>query len=231
MSELYRIMVVDDEPDIRQLLKIVLEKEGYSVIEAENGEQAIELVRCEPDLSLIIMDIMMPVRNGVSAAKEIRSISSIPILFLTAKSADSDKVLAFGSGGDDYIVKPFYATDLKLRVSALLRRWNTYRYTQDKVLESEENGKELEINVEEKAVYRQGEKISLTEKEYELLALMQSNRGHTFSPVELYETIWQETYLPSSSNTVLVHIANLRKKLGEDQSMIRTVWGKGYVID
>ena len=88
-----------------------------------------------------------------------------------------------------------------------------------------------EINAEEKTVYRQGEKIFLTEKEYELLSLLQSRRGHTFSPVELYETIWQETYLPSSSNTVLVHIANLRKKLGEEQNIIRTVWGKGYVID
>ena len=231
MSDLNKILVVDDEPDIRQLLKIVLEKEGYSVIEAENGEQAVACVRSDSELSLIIMDIMMPVMNGVNAASEIRAISSLPILFLTAKSADSDKVLAFGSGGDDYIVKPFYATDLKLRVSALLRRWNTYQNAQDKAPESEAIGKELEINAEEKAVYRHGEKVPLTEKEYELLSLLQSKRGHTFSPVELYETIWQETYLPSSSNTVLVHIANLRKKLGEDQNIIRTVWGKGYVVD
>lgn len=231
MPEQYKILVVDDEPDIRQLLCIVLEKEGYSVIEAENGEQALELVRSDPDFSLIIMDIMMPVMNGVSAAAEIRAISSLPILFLTAKSADQDKVLAFGSGGDDYIVKPFYATDLKLRVSALLRRWNTYRSVREQSAENEIIGRELEINPEEKAVYRQGEKIFLTEKEFELLSLLHSRRGRTFSPVELYETIWQETYLPSSSNTVLVHIANLRKKLGEDQNIIRTVWGKGYVID
>ena len=231
MPEQYKILVVDDEPDIRHLLGIVLEKEGYSVIEAENGEQALELVRSDPDFSLIIMDIMMPVMNGVSAAAEIRAISSLPILFLTAKSADQDKVLAFGSGGDDYIVKPFYATDLKLRVSALLRRWNTYRSVREQSAENEVIGRELEINPEEKAVYRQGEKIFLTEKEFELLSLLHSQRGRTFSPVELYETIWQEAYLPSSSNTVLVHIANLRKKLGEDQNIIRTVWGKGYVID
>ncbi|MBE6676704.1 MAG: response regulator transcription factor [Ruminococcaceae bacterium] len=230
MPETYKILVVDDEPDIRHLLGIVLEKEGYTVIEAENGEQALELVRSDPDFSLIIMDIMMPVMNGVSAATEIRAISSLPILFLTAKSADQDKMLAFGSGGDDYIVKPFYATDLKLRVSALLRRWNTYRSMSEPV-RTEGPGRKLEINAEEKTVYRQGEKIFLTEKEFELLSLLQSRRGHTFSPVELYETIWQETYLPSSSNTVLVHIANLRKKLGEEQNIIRTVWGKGYVID
>ncbi len=231
MPETNKILVVDDEPDIRHLLCIVLEKEGYTVIEAENGEQALELVRSDPDFSLIIMDIMMPVMNGVSAASEIRAISSLPILFLTAKSADQDKVLAFGSGGDDYIVKPFYATDLKLRVSALLRRWNTYRNMREQSAEAEALGRELEINAEEKTVYRQGEKIFLTEKEFELLSLLQSQRGRTFSTVELYETIWQEAYLPSSSNTVLVHIANLRKKLGEDQSIIRTVWGKGYVID
>lgn len=232
MSDSYKILVVDDEPDIRQLLKIVLEKEGYSVIEAENGERAVEIVRDDSSLSLVIMDIMMPVMNGISAAEAIRESSSLPILFLTAKSADSDKVLAFGSGGDDYIVKPFYATDLKLRVNAMLRRWSMFRDLHEKTTEaSGEITHELEINAEEKTVIRQGERVFLTEKEYELFTLMHSQRGRTFSPIELYETIWQETYLPSSSNTVLVHIANLRKKLGEDQSIIRTVWGKGYVID
>ena len=226
MPEQYKILVVDDEPDIRELLKIVLEKDGYSVVEAQNGEQAVELVKADPALSLVIMDIMMPKMNGVDAAAEIRAASSLPILFLTAKSADSDKVLAFGSGGDDYIVKPFYATDLKLRVSALLRRWNQYR------MESmQEEQFKPELNAEEKALYKGDEKISLTEKEYELFALLYGARGRTFSTVELYETVWRETYLPSSTNTVLVHIANLRKKLGDDQNMIRTVWGKGYVID
>lgn len=227
MPEQYKILVVDDEPDIRELLKIVLEKDGYAVIEAENGEQAVELVKSDASLSLVIMDIMMPKMDGVDAAAEIRAASSLPILFLTAKSADTDKVLAFGSGGDDYIVKPFYATDLKLRVSALLRRWNQYRVEET----AQEEHREPEINTEEKAVYKNGEKVPLTEKEFELFALMYGSRGCTFSPVELYETVWKETFLPSSSNTVLVHIANLRKKLGDDQNMIRTVWGKGYVID
>lgn len=229
MSDVYKILVVDDEPDIRQLLGIVLEKEGYTVIEAHNGEEAVRLVRECEDLCLIIMDVMMPIMNGVSAAAEIRAISAVPILFLTAKSTEYDKVQAFDSGADDYIVKPFYATDLKLRVKALLRRWDMYRDLQEK--NAGQIGKDLEINTEEKSVYRHGEKISLTEKEYELLALMFQERGRIFGPSELYESIWQETYLPSSSNTVLVHIANLRKKLGEDQNIIRTVWGKGYVID
>lgn len=227
MPEQYKILVVDDEPDIRQLLKIVLEKDGYDVIEAENGEQAVALVKSDPALSLVIMDIMMPKMNGVDAAAEIRAASSLPILFLTAKSADTDKVMAFGSGGDDYIVKPFYATDLKLRVSALLRRWNQYRVEET----VHEEHHEPVIDVEEKALYKNGEKIALTEKEFELFALLYNSRGCTFSPVEIYEAVWKETFLPSSSNTVLVHIANLRKKLGDDQNMIRTVWGKGYVID
>lgn len=227
MPDQYKILVVDDEPDIRSLLKIVLEKEGYAVVEASNGEQAVALVKSDPTLSLVIMDIMMPKMNGVSAASEIRAASSVPILFLTAKSADTDKVLAFGSGGDDYIVKPFYATDLKLRVSALLRRWNQYRAIEDSAPEEQT----WEIDEEEKTLSRNGERVVLTEKEFELFILMYRDRGRTFSPVELYETVWKETFLPSSSNTVLVHIANLRKKLGDDQSLIRTVWGKGYVID
>ena len=227
MPDQYKILVVDDEPDIRSLLKIVLEKEGYAVAEASNGEQAVALVKSDPTLSLVIMDIMMPKMNGVSAASEIRAASSVPILFLTAKSADTDKVLAFGSGGDDYIVKPFYATDLKLRVSALLRRWNQYRAIEDSAPEEQT----WEIDEEEKTLSRNGERVALTEKEFELFILMCRDRGRTFSPVELYETVWKETFLPSSSNTVLVHIANLRKKLGDDQSLIRTVWGKGYVID
>ena len=227
MPDQYKILVVDDEPDIRSLLKIVLEKEGYAVTEAENGEQAVALVKADPSLSLVIMDIMMPKMNGVSAAAEIRAASSVPILFLTAKSADTDKVLAFGSGGDDYIVKPFYATDLKLRVSALLRRWNQYRVLQDAVQEDPI----WEINEEDKILSRNGECMALTEKEFDLFVLLYRDRGRTFSPVEIYETVWKETFLPSSSNTVLVHIANLRKKLGDDQSLIRTVWGKGYVID
>ena len=227
MSEQYKILVVDDEPDIRELLKIVLEKDGYAVIEAQNGEQAVALAESDPSFSLVIMDIMMPKMDGINAAAKIRASSSVPILFLTAKSADTDKVMAFGSGGDDYIVKPFYATDLKLRVSALLRRWNQYRAEQT----VQEEHHAPQINTEEKALYKNGEKVPLTEKEFDLFALMYGERGRTFSPVELYETVWKETFLPSSSNTVLVHIANLRKKLGDDQNMIRTVWGKGYVID
>lgn len=229
MPDTYKILVVDDEPDIRQLLGIVLKKEGYQVMEACNGQEALAIAGEHEDISLVIMDIMMPVMNGVNAAEQIRRISPVPILFLTAKSTERDMISAFDSGGDDYIIKPFYATDLKLRVKALLRRWDMYRDLQGK--NAEAIGKELEINVEEKTVWRNGERVSLTEKEYELLSLLFHDRGRIFSPSELYETIWQETYLPSSSNTVLVHIANLRKKLGEDQNIIRTVWGKGYVID
>ena len=142
MSDIYKILVVDDEPDIRQLLGIVLQKEGYCVIEACNGRDALRLVEENDDLCLIIMDIMMPIMNGVSAAAEIRKISPVPILFLTAKSNESDMIRAFDSGADDYIVKPFYATDLKLRVKALLRRWDMYRDLQGK--NAEPIGKDLE---------------------------------------------------------------------------------------
>lgn len=232
------ILVVDDEADIRTLLKILFEKEGWYVAEAPNGESAVDYVRRHDDVSLVVLDIMMPVMDGVHTAAALRTLTDAPILFLTARSSDSDKTSAYRAGGDDYIVKPFHATDLRLKVSAMLQRYRLYRARVDQ--HSEENSRVIlpaegvEVHLNENLVLKQGERVFLTDREFELLCFFCRNRKRTLSPAEIYEAVWEEPYLSTASNTVIVHIANLRKKLDTaqgGQSFIRTVWGKGYRID
>ena len=194
-----RILVVDDEPDIRNILHILLSSRGYEVDEAENGLRAVELVRAQPDYDLIILDIMMPGMDGVSACAEIRQHSVAPILFLTAKAQPADMSDAYGSGGDAPTV-----------IDA------------------------LEINRDKGTVCKNGRSVEMTKTEFELLQYLIANRGTAVSARKLYEDVWHEKFLPSSANTVMVHILKLRKKLEDDPAnptLIRTVWGKGYQID
>ena len=235
------ILVVDDEQDIRALLRILLEKEGMRVIEASNGREAVDAVAADPHaVSLVILDIMMPVMDGVTAAAALREITDAPILFLTARSSDSDKEAAYGSGGDDYIVKPFHATDLILKLRAMLSRYMKYRRSAggDTRGRSESSrvchlGGDITVDPEEKSVYRGDRRVILTEREFELLWFFCQRRGETLTPADLYEAVWGEPYLSTASNTVIVHIANLRKKLEQSGGggIIRTVWGKGYRLD
>ena len=232
------ILIVDDEADIRDLLRILLEKDGYRVVEASDGEKAVSIAReLAGELSLIVLDIMMPHMDGIIAAAAIRVHTNAPILFLTARSSDVDKTAAYDSGADDYITKPFHAIDLKLKIRAMLSRYELYRSTVQSSVE-EDNARSFPGGVvwapEEQTVYREGERVMLTEREYELFACLAGSRGQNLSPATLYEEVWKEAYLPSSSNTVIVHVANLRRKLEKDPSsptLIRTVWGKGYRID
>ncbi len=244
MSDL--ILIADDDGDIRDLLRILLEKDGYRVLEAENGLRAVAAVRDHRDISLVILDIMMPELDGFAAARGIRALSDVPILFLTARSSDADRMSAYADGGDDYIVKPFHAMDLRLKIGAMLSRYRLYREKNDATREnkaSAEDGTasgviqlpgEILWNPEERAVLKNGNRVVLTDREYELFARLARERGECLSPAVLYEDVWGETYLASSSNTVIVHIANLRRKLESDPSspvVIRTVWGKGYRIE
>ena len=232
------ILVADDEADIRALLRILLEKDGHRVLEAADGIQALEALRDHSDVSLILLDIMMPHLDGFETARALRKKTDAPILFLTARSSDADKSAAYSSGGDDYIVKPFHATDLRLKVGAMLRRYELYRNSGE---EPEEAGDgrvrftgDVEWRPDEKAIYKLGERVELTEREYLLFARLAKSRGQCLPPAILYEEVWGEAYLASSSNTVIVHIANLRRKLEKEPSspaLIRTVWGKGYRID
>ena len=223
-----RILVVDDEPDIRNILRILLTSRGYAVEETENGRK--ELVRAQPDFDLIIMDIMMPDLNGIDACGQIRALSVAPVLFLTAKAQDVDKSEAYHSGGDDYLVKPFSNHELFLRVESLVRRYRVYKGKGDAptVIDA------LEISRERGTVCKNGVPIEMTKTEFELLQYLIENRGQAVATRKLYENVWHEKFMPSSANTVMVHILKLRKKLEDDPAnptLIRTVWGKGYQID
>ena len=234
------ILVVDDEQDIRALLRILLEKEGWAVAEASNGKEAVDFVGAHTGaVTLVVMDIMMPVMDGMQAANAIRQMTQAPILFLTARSSDSDKVEAYRSGGDDYIVKPFHATDLRLKIRAMLTRYAMYRdrdvsKRQPSTSQVCQIGESIVVNLEEKMVMRDGQRVTLTDREFELLTFFCRHRQETLTPAMLYEAVWGEPYLSTASNTVIVHIANLRKKLEQGSAgsaFIRTVWGKGYRLD
>ena len=218
-----RILVVDDEPDIRNILHILLSSRGYEVDEAENGLRAVARVRAQPDYDLIILDIMMPGMDGVSACAEIRQHSVAPILFLTAKAQPADMSDAYGSGGDDYLIKPFSNHELFLRVDSLIGKGDA-----PTVIDA------LEINRDKGTVCKNGRSVEMTKTEFELLQYLIANRGAAVSARKLYEDVWHEKFLPSSANTVMVHILKLRKKLEDDPAnptLIRTVWGKGYQSD
>ena len=224
--DMIRILAVDDEPDLRSLLRILLKNRGYEVLEAASGQEAVERVKTEPRIDLVIMDIMMPGLSGVEACAEIRKFSTVPMLFLTAKSQLSDKAEAYASGGDDYLAKPFSQNELMMKVESLTRRYRVYKGKQ-------EPNPPLDIQLDEKraCAIRNGQRVDLTDKEFAILRFFFQNRGRIVGVPTVYESVWGEKYLPTSNNTVMVHILNLRKKLEADPAnpkLIRTVWGKGY---
>ena len=228
-----KILLVDDEPEIRNVLRLLLSKGGNTVIEAPDGEAAVRLATENTDIDLCIMDIMMPKLSGIEATKKIRAFSDVPILFLTAKSLEDDKLGAYTSGGDDYVVKPFSPSELLMKVSALTRRYNRYSAKEPDV-DSIRLSSGIVLNPQKREVYKNGDVVDIRDKELDVLIFLAQNRGRPLNAAEIYEAVWREMALPSSGNTVTVHILNLRRKL-EDDSMapkfIRTVWGKGYQID
>lgn len=228
-----KVLVVDDEQDIRKLLRIYLVKQNYHVYEAENGLKAIEVMRKHSDMDLIVMDIMMPEMSGLEACKTIREFSSVPVLFLTAKTQEPDKQEAYETGGDDFLSKPFSQSEFIRKINTLIRRYNVYKgkETTDERILSIGN---IQMDVYKRTVTKNGENVRLTDKEYALLYFLMENRGKPWSLEALYENIWQEKYLPSSSNTVMVHVLRLRQKIEENPAgpeIIRTIYGKGYQID
>lgn len=230
--EMNQILIVDDDPNIREVLSVLLGSEGYAVIEAEDGSMALEKLKAEKEIDLVILDIMMPGMSGIEVCEEIRNMSLVPVLFLTAKSQEQDKVSAYTGGGDDYLVKPFSQTELLMKVKSLLRRYTEY---QGKTTEKKkELIGDISIDTKTRTAIRDGKKIALTDKEYDILRYFIEHRGEIVENKSLYEGVWGEKYLPSAGNTIMVHVLNLRKKLEEDVNtprIIKTVWGKGYMIE
>ena len=230
----YSILIIEDDEDIREGIRILFSGENYRITEAGSGEEGLRLF--SGDIDLVILDIMMSGISGLKTCEEIRRISNVPVLFLTAKSQESDKLIGFMAGGDDYLVKPFTYSELLARTKALLRRYTVYK-GKDVTGESEydEEGyiirRSLRVSTTYNEVFRDGRKIELSEIEYRMLLLMMKNPGRIFSTKNLYESVWNEPYFYISNNTVMVHIRKLRMKIENDPKnpeYIHTVWGKGY---
>lgn len=229
-----RILVVDDEFEIRNILRLLLTNAGHEVKEAADGAMAVEAMREDTRVDLCIMDVMMPKMTGIEATAKIRTFSTVPILFLTAKSMESDKETAYSAGGDDYLVKPFSSKELLMKVEALTRRYNSYRAKGEGSDELIRLSSGVLISPDMREVTKNGTPIDVRDKEYEVLLYLSKNRGRVISPHELYEQVWGEMPLASSNNTITVHVLNLRRKLEDNPSapkLIRTIWGRGYQID
>ena len=226
------ILIVDDNPEIREIINVLLGGEGFEVSEAANGAQALTLIE-QRDFDLIILDIMMPGPNGYQTCRKIRELSNAPILFLSARTKESDKTLGFSSGGDDYLAKPFSYAELAARVKAMIRRYHVYKGKEEDGEESI-TVKDLVIQKSFNEVMKNSREILLTDLEYRILLLLASNRGKLFTIENIYESVWGEAYFYSANNTVMVHIRNLRRKLEADPKnpkYIVNVWGKGYRIE
>lgn len=223
------ILIVDDDPDIRKVLNLLLNT-TYDVAEVEDGPPAIDYIREHPETDLVLLDVMMPGMSGLETCNELRRYSNAPVLFLTAKSAERDRISAYRSGGDDFLSKPFSHEELLAKVSSLLRRYREYRGKPDSALAVEN----LEVDFESRTVKSSGRTVALTDTEYAILEYLLKNRGTTVTAPALYEAVWQEKFLPGSGNTVMVHVLNLRRKIEDNPSspkIVRTIWGKGYQID
>ena len=230
MSETTKILIVDDDPDIRNVLNLLL-RSDYETAEAADGFAAVEYIQQNPETDLVILDVMMPGMDGIETCGKIRESSNVPILFLTAKSAEQDRIAAYRSGGDDFLSKPFSQPELLAKVSSLLRRYREYR---GKPASSVWSFGNLEVDLNTRMVRSAGENVPLTDTEYSILECLVKNRGRTVTTQELYESVWNEKFLPGSGNTIMVHVLNLRRKIEEVPSsprIIRTVWGRGYQVD
>lgn len=227
---MYNILVCDDEKDIVSALKIYLMAEGYQVFEAYNGREALKLMEGN-DIHLVLMDIMMPQMDGIEAMTRLREKSNVPVILLTAKSEDTDKVLGLTVGADDYITKPFNPIELQARVKSQLRRYMQLGGGNVKKEVLAIGGIELDDRTKE--VTLDGEKVSLTRTEYDILKLLMENQGKVFSPNQIYSLVWNDDPY-GAENTVAVHIRHLREKIEYNPAeprYLKAVWGRGYKIE
>ena len=228
------ILVVDDEKEIADLVEIYLVSDGYKVYKADNAFTGLEILEKE-DIHLVLLDIMMPGMDGLEMCKKIREDNNIPIIMLSAKSADLDKILGLGTGADDYVTKPFNPLELTARVKSQLRRYTQLNPNSNAhaAAKNEIAIRGLVINKDNHKVIVYDEEVKLTPIEFDILYLLASNPGRVFSTDEIFEKVWNEKVY-EANNTVMVHIRRLRGKMKEDErqdKIITTVWGVGYKIE
>lgn len=229
---MYHVLICDDEQDIINALKIYLTSPDITFFEASNGQQAVEIIEQE-DIHLVLIDIMMPVMDGITAVAKLRERSNVPVIMLSAKSEDTDKILGLNIGADDYITKPFNPVEVVARVRSQLRRYlqlggrNTEMHSDIYVIGG------IELDDREKRVTLDGESVSLTPTEFDILKLLMSQPGRVLSPKEIYRQVWKGESL-GSENTVAVHIRHLREKIEIDPAQprhLKVVWGQGYKME
>jgi len=246
----YRILIADDEKEIRDILTLLLNGDGYELVQAENGKEAVD--KATEDIDLYILDVNMPELSGFIAGSEIRKKFDAPIIFLTAYSGESDKVMGFSVGADDYIVKPFSNMELLMRVKAILRRsgrqnqdqgntvdksgdMGTKQESLSNVVDSNKNQiiiSDITLDLDSQSVTKDGESIPLTYTEFKILELLATNKKKIYSLDNIYQSIWEEEAVGDSA--IMVHIKNIRKKLGDNSrnpKYIKTAWGRGYYIE
>lgn len=229
---MYNILVCDDDKAIVEAIEIYLSQEGYHILKAYDGEQALKILETE-EVHLLVLDVMMPRLDGIRATLKIREKHSIPIIILSAKSEDVDKILGLNVGADDYVTKPFNPLELVARVRSQLRRYTQLGGTVKTESEHVYEVGGLRINDELKEVTVDGEAVKLTPIEYNILLLLMKNQGRVFSIDQIYESIWNEEAI-GADNTVAVHIRHIREKIEinpKDPRYLKVVWGVGYKIE
>lgn len=225
------ILIVDDEKEIRKLIAIYLKNEGYEVLQAVDGEEGLEIVK-KRDVHLIVLDIMMPKIDGIHMCMKVREIAEMPIIMLSAKTQDMDKILGLTTGADDYVAKPFNPLELIARIKSQLRRYMKMSGTSVKDENVFEVG-DIKINIVTRQVIIANEEVKLTPREFEVLELLARNQGIVLNAAQIYERVWKEQAF-QSDNTVMVHIRKIREKIEaipRKPRYIKTVWGVGYKIE
>jgi two-component system, OmpR family, response regulator VanR len=231
--EAIKILVVDDDKEIAELVEIHLVSEGYQVLKAYTAREGLQILEAE-DIKLIILDIMMPGMDGLTLCKKLRETSTIPIIMLSARSTDLDKIIGLGTGADDYVIKPFNPLELTARVKSQLRRYTKFNpSSHDDKQDKEIILDHITINKENHRVNAYGREVKLTPIEFDILYLLASNVGRVFSTDDIFERVWNEK-IYEANNTVMVHIRRIREKIEMDSrnsQIIKTVWGVGYKIE
>ncbi|MCI6277090.1 MAG: response regulator transcription factor [Clostridium sp.] len=231
MKREFTILIVDDEEDIRDMIEIYLMNEGFIVLKAQDGIEALEILKSH-EIDLMVLDIMMPKMDGVRTCLKVREDKKLPIIMLSAKGQDSDKILGLNIGADDYVTKPFNPLELIARIKSQLRRVTTFNEAVEEQ-EDELNIGNIKINLDSREVFVDDKFVRLTPREFDILMVLAENRGRVLSTEQIYEKVWREPFY-NADNTVAVHIRNIREKIEIDPKnpqYIKLVWGVGYKIE